>query len=303
MNKELLTIYSHCDNLPLSIAIFSPKEEAKGIVQIAHGMAEHKERYFAFMEFLAGKGYISIVNDHRGHGASIKAQEDLGYFYDETSEYIVEDMYQLTNYIKNKFPGKPVYLFGHSMGSLTARAYLKKYDGEIRKLIACGAPSKNPAVGPAKVIIKILKTFKGDRHRSKLMYNLSLGGFNKAIENPRTSCDWLSVNTDNVDTYIQDPLCGFNFTLNGYRNLMGIMAYCFSEKGWQMHNKDLPILFIAGSEDPAITGKKEWLASQQFLRKMGYTNVEGRIYDGMRHEILNEDIKEQVYQDVVDFIG
>lgn len=302
MKKELLTLSSQCDSLPISVAIFEPETEIKGIVQLAHGMAEHKERYFAFMEFLASKGYVAIINDHRGHGASVKSQEDLGYFYDETTEYVVEDIHQITTYVKDRFPGKPVYLFGHSMGSLIVRVYLKKYDDQIEKLIACGAPPKNPAVGAAKIIIKVLTALKGDRHRSKLMYNLSVGGFNKAMKNPRTECDWLSVNTDNVDRYLQDPLCGYGFTLNGYKNLMGVMEECFSPEGWKMKNKEMPILFIAGSEDPAITGKKEWLASQDFLKKMGYTNVSGKMYEGVRHEILNEDIKEQVYQDVVDFI-
>ena len=302
MMKEILTIHSSYDGLPLSTAVYAPEGEVKGIVQMVHGMSEHKERYFPFMEFLAEAGYASIMHDHRGHGASVKAADDLGYMYDETGQAIVEDVYQLTLYMKERFPGVPVYLFGHSMGSLIVRVYLRKYDAEIDKLIVCGAPGKNPATGAAKALIKILTAFKGDRHISKLMFDLSLGGFNKNIQNPRTMCDWLSVNTANVDEYLACPLCGFGFTLNGYQNLMCVMDDCFREDGWGMQNPDIPIFFIAGSEDPCIGGRDGWLDSQIFLRKKGYTKVDGKLYEGYRHEILKEEIAEDVFRDVLKFI-
>lgn len=302
MKKEILTLNSEFDGLPLSVALYAPEGDVKGIVQLAHGMSEHKERYFPFMEYLASEGYASILHDHRGHGASVKAADDLGYMYDETGAAIVEDVHQLTLYMKERFPGVPVYLFGHSMGSLIVRVYLRKYDSEIDKLIVCGAPGKNPAVGAAKALIKILKAVKGERHVSKLMFNLALGGFNKSIPNPRTDCDWLSVNTANVDEYLGCPLCGFGFTLNGYQNLMMIMEACFLEEGWGMNNPDLPIFFIAGSSDPCIGGKDGWMDSQIFLRKKGYTSVDGKLYEGYRHEILNEEIAEDVFRDILAFI-
>ena len=304
MKKEILKIDSAFDGLPLSTAVYAPDEgcQVKGIVQMAHGMSEHKERYFPFMEFLADAGYACIIHDHRGHGESVKDGGDLGYMYDETGEAIVEDVHQLTLYMKERFPGVPVYLFGHSMGSIIVRVYLRKYDGEIDKLISCGAPGKNPAVGPAKALIKILKAMKGDHHVSKLMYNLSLGGFNKTIQNPRTECDWLSVNEANVDEYMDCPLCGFGFTLNGYQNLMLIMEACFLESGWGMQNPDLPIYFIAGSADPCIGGEETWMESRRFLEKKGYTNVDGKLYEGYRHEILKEEIAGDVFADVLAFI-
>ncbi|MBQ9961011.1 MAG: alpha/beta hydrolase [Firmicutes bacterium] len=302
MKKEIFTINSNIDNLPLSVAVIAPEGDVKGVVQLAHGMAEHKARYFPFMEFLAENGYVTILHDHRGHGDSVKSKEDWGHYYTTDISAMVEDTHIMTEYIKGQYPDKPVYLFGHSMGSLVVRAYLRKYDAEIDKLIVCGAPGKNPAVGAANAIIAILKAFKGDRHVSNLMFNLSLGGFNKSVENPRTPCDWLSVNTENVDKYLADPMCGFGFTLNGYKHLMGVMGECFDEKGWGMANKDIPIFFIAGSNDPCIGGKDGWLDSQIFLRKMGYTNVDGKLYEGYRHEILQEEIAEEVYKDVLDFI-
>ena len=302
MKREQLTIYSLCDDLPLSVAVFVPEGDVKGVVQFSHGMAEHKERYYEFMEWLAERGYASIINDHRGHGASVKNSEDLGYFYDETTTYIVEDVHQLTVYSKERFPGVPVYLFGHSMGSIITRMYLKKYDGEISKMIACGAPGKNPLAGVAKFLVTTLTKLKGDKHRSQMMFNLSLGGYAKAVPDAKTPCDWLSANGENVKTYIDDPLCGFNFTLNGYKNLVGLLAGIFEEKGWGLSNPDLPILFIAGSDDPATGGTEVWKDSLAFMKKIGYKNVSGKLYEGLRHEILLEREREAVYKDVLAFM-
>ena len=156
MKKEYIKINSNCDGLPLGAAIYQPEADdwnrsgpssagsaidedcIKGVVQFSHGMAEHKERYYPLMEYLAANGFASAINDHRGHGESVRAKEDRGYFYDDTSDFVVEDIHQITTELKKRFPGKPVYLFGHSMGSLIVRKYIKKYDDEISKLIVCG---------------------------------------------------------------------------------------------------------------------------------------------------------------------
>ena len=302
MKRELLIINSKCDNLPLSVAVFEPEGEVKGVVQFAHGMAEHKERYFGFMEYLAEAGYATIINDHRGHGSSVLSPDDLGYFYDETTTYITKDVHQLTEYIKERIPGVPVYLFGHSMGSIVAREYLKHYDKDVDKVVLCGAPGSNPVAGVAKFLIKMQTKKHGNRYRSPLMYNLSVGGYAKAVPGAETECDWLSVNKENVAAYIKDPLCGFKFTLNGYKNLIGLLAAIFDNYGWKLANKNIPIHFIAGSADPVIGKESHWLASQNFLLKLGYNNVTGKLYEGLRHEILLEDSKEEVYKDVVEFL-
>ena len=125
-----------------------------------------------------------VINDHRGHGESVRDKNDLGYFYDESGEYIVKDLHQITLYMKERFPGKPVYLFGHSMGSMAVRMYIKKYDSEIDKLIVCGSPSKNPLVDVALFVVRFQKLFKGDRYRSRLIQNLAFGSYNKNIDKP-----------------------------------------------------------------------------------------------------------------------
>lgn len=302
MRQEFLTLYSQCDDLPLSVAVFSPDEEIKGVVQISHGMAEHKERYFPFMEYIASKGYAAVINDHRGHGASVKTKEDLGYFYDESGRYITEDLHQITMHIKEAFPGKPVYLFGHSMGSMAVRAYIKKYDDRIEKLIVCGSPSKNPLISAALGLVKIQEFFKGDRYRSSFIQKLAFGSYSKGIQGAASENAWLSVDEKNVKDYDEDELCGYTFTLNGFRNLFLLMREIYVSDGWKLKNRELPILFIAGSADPVIAGEEKWNESREFLKKIGYTNVQGKLYQGMRHEILNEDIKEEVYEHIVKFM-
>ena len=302
MNPEKTKIKSNQDGLELDVSFTKPEGEIKGIVQISHGMAEHKERYYPFMEYLASCGYICIIHDHRGHGASVKKQEDLGYFYDDKAEYIVEDLHQITTYIKEKYPDKKLILFGHSMGSMVVRKYIKKYDKDIDKLIVCGSPSQNPYLGLALIVVKILKTFKGEYHRSNLIQKLAFGLYNKKIENPISENAWVCANEDTVREYDKDELNGFVFTLNGFQNLFTLMKDIYSKEKWNLNNKALPIFFIAGEDDPVIVSSKDWQKAQDFLKEVGYENVSGKLYSGMRHEILNEKEKQKVFEDILKWI-
>ena len=145
---EMFTIPSAVDGLPLSVFVVSPEDgQPKGLVQFAHGMAEHKERYLPFMQFLADHGYACLINDHRGHGASVKSPDDLGYFYAGGAAALVADLHQLTLWFRQRYPGPKLILFGHSMGSLAVRVYRQKYDGDIDGLVVCGSPGANPAAG------------------------------------------------------------------------------------------------------------------------------------------------------------
>lgn len=302
MKKQNIIMTSSSDNLPIELTIFTPDKDIKGIFQISHGMCEHKERYYDFMKHLTKNGYVTVINDHRGHGKSIREDEDLGYFYDTSSDYIVEDLYQVTEYIKSEYPNKKIILFGHSMGSLVARKYIKKYDDKIDKLIVCGSPSKNSLVSLALILTRIISSLKGDRHRSKLINKLVFGNFNKNIENANSNNSWVCSNEDHLNKYKDDELSGFVFTCNGFENLFRLMKSVYSEKGWELNNKDLPILFIAGSDDPVIINKDKWMQSQEFLINLGYKNVTNKLYNNMRHEILNEKDNKQVYKDILSFI-
>ena len=293
MKKEFFIIKSNCDGLELDVALFIPKE-IKGIVQLSHGMVEHKEYYYDFMKYLVDNGFACIINDHRGHGKSVKSERDLGYLYDETSDYLVEDLHQITKYIKEKYPNKKIILFGHSMGSLIVRKYLKKYDYEIDKLIVCGSPSINKMSKIGLILSKIIKLIKGDRHRSNILNNL-------ALSNDRTN-SWLSNNKEYINKYSHDKLCGYVFTTNGFINLTNLMVDVYSRKNWILKNKNLPIFFIAGKEDIIIKNEKMWMKSINFLTSIGYKNIKYKLYDKMKHAILFEEDNEVVLRDIIDFI-
>lgn len=298
-------IESKCDGLPLAMTTILPESATiKGIVQISHGMAEHKERYYPFMQFLADNGYISVIHDHRGHGDSVKKEKDLGYFYDKTATYIVEDLHQITQETKKEYPDLPVYLFGHSMGSLVVRCYIKQYDNEIDKLVVCGSPSKNIGAGFGILLAKILEKFKGEKYRSKLMQKLTFSSYSKKFrkEKKEENC-WISSERGNKKQYNQDKKCGYIFTLNGFKNLFRLVQKTYSKKEWERQNLNLPIFFIAGDEDPVIGDLQKWMNSYEFLEKeIGYKNMYHKLYKGKRHELLNEDIKEKVYYDILDWI-
>ncbi|MBO5137611.1 MAG: alpha/beta fold hydrolase [Spirochaetaceae bacterium] len=298
MVRKDFSVKSNSDGLELKVVLFVPDSEPKYLMQISHGMAEHKERYFHFMEHLTAQGFAVAIHDHRGHGESILCPEDLGYFYDQNGFAIVEDLHQITLSLKEMFPTIPIILFGHSMGSLVARNYVKGHDSDIDKLIICGAPGKNPLTGVALILVSFLKMIYGERHRSTFLQNMAFGSYNKQVGQEDLDNAWLCCNTEMVKKYNEDNLCGYTFTLNGFRNLFMLLKSTYSKKGWKLNNKDLPILFVAGECDPVILGEKSWIQAQEFMRQTGYKSVDGILYKDMRHEILNEKSRHLVYSDI-----
>ena len=294
-NMIIKKITSKQDGLKLEIAIMECKNP-KGIVQFSHGMAEHKERYFDFMQYLNERGYICVIYDHRGHGGSVKSKNDYGYFYTENADYIVDDLFQVTEYIRDIYPGLEVTLFSHSMGTLVARCYLKKYDEYIRCLILCGPPTENSAASFAVGLAKIIKPFFKEKKGNGLLNKMAFAGYESGNR-------WLSKNLENVDQYEADELCGFLFTTNGFINLFQLMVKAFDKKDWKVTNGELPILMIAGQEDPVIQNENKFEELKQFLMGVGYKNVSSKLYPTLKHEILNEKENQRIYEDVYEFIN
>ncbi|MEY8437548.1 alpha/beta fold hydrolase [Atopobiaceae bacterium 24-176] len=303
MQLRTFTIASPFDGLELSCAEAVPDNGVTtvGLVQFSHGMEEHKERYYPFMEWLAHHGFASVIHDHRGHGASVKDPSDLGFFYDHSGRAIVGDVLCVQERFKGMHPGLPLVLFGHSMGSLVVRSLIKDADDAIDGLVVCGAPGNNPGKDAAMVLVNALSMVKGPRAKSALVNSLVFGGYGKGLPGDHP-LRWLSANEENVRRYDEDALCGFVFTLNGYQNLLSLVRDVYDVRGWAVKRPDLPILFIAGADDPVTLGEKAWKDAQGFLRDRGYDNVSGKLYPGMRHEILNEDGAQEVFDDVLAFI-
>lgn len=305
MQKREFTLQSDYDNLALSCAEYTAEgvtqTNAKGVVQIVHGMCEYKERYEGFIDYLTQNGYIVFAHDHRGHGGSVTANENLGYFGDKKGEAIVDDAALVTDEIRRLYPGLSVTLFGHSMGSLVVRAYIQKYEEKIDKLIVCGSPSKNSLAGFGLMLNGVISAFRGKKYRSRLMANASTGGGDDKFPGEGKNA-WLTRDKTVVEKYNADEKCNFVFSCNGFSNLLHLVKNAYKKKKYPAKHSDLPIFFMAGADDPVIGSEKKWLEAQQFLRDVGYKNVTGKLYPKMRHEILNELGKEEVYADALAFI-
>lgn len=291
MKEENIKIVSECDSLEIDITIFIPKR-IKGIIQFSHGMIGHKGHYYDFMKYFTKKGYVTIINDHRGHGKTAKCHDDLGYMNDKTGEYITEDLHQITKYIKNRFPNKKLILFGHSMGSLVVRKFIKKYDDEIDGLIVCGPPTINKLSKLGVILCSLLAKIKGDRYRSKNIIKLS------GLPN---NYDWISRDKKYVEKFTNDEYCDFIFTVNGYLNLLNMMVDVYSKKNWILKNKNLPIIFMAGSDDLVIKNEKMYIKSIDFINNIGYKNTIYKLYPNMRHALMFETDNKAVYEDILNF--
>lgn len=293
MNHDV--IISRQDGLKLDVCIMEPKGTPKGIVQISHGMAEHKSRYYSFMEFLTQKGYVCVIHDHRGHGKSIKSTEDYGYFYTEDYHYIVEDLFQVTEYVHDLYPDLEITLFSHSMGTLVARCYIQKYDKYLKNLILCGPPTQNSMASLGVLMAKFLKLFYTDKKPNHFLNKMAFAGYGEGYS-------WLSKNEENIEQYEKDELCGYIFTTNGFINLFQLMVYAFDKKAYLVENETLNIHVIAGSKDPVIQNENKFNDLVQFIKQLGYKNVSSKLYIGLKHELLNEKEHKEIAQDIYEFI-
>ena len=284
-------------DLQLQAAVIAP-EQPKAVVVFVHGMAEHKERYYPFMTYLSEQGFACVIYDQRGHGATAVNPDDLGYFGQNGVQKLVEDTLTVVLWAREKYNGLKVFLFGHSMGSMVVRCFTKKYDAQIDGLVVCGSPSNNGASGLGILVTHIIQVFKGDRFRSKKVALMMFGPHTKKFKAEGMRNAWLSTNKANVEEYNADPLCGFLFTLNGYRVVMQLIQETYSPKGWAVKTPGMPVHFLAGSEDPCIITREAFDKAVDFFRDYGYRKVTSQVYPGLRHEVLNEVGKEGVWEDV-----
>ena len=295
-------IASPSDGLEISILLCGPAiGTPKGIVQIVHGMCEHKERYLPFMEYLAENGFYSIIHDHRGHGESIRSSEDLGYFYEGGWTAIIDDINAVTGRARTEHPELPLILFGHSMGSMAVRSYAKRYDDLISGLIVCGSPSRNSGAGIGKLVARSYASLAGEKCRPKIIQSLAFGSFNRRFRSEGSPNAWICSDPEIVRNYDADPLCNFQFTAHGFLNLFSLMQDAYSISGWKPRNPDMPVLFISGEDDPCLLSRKKFMQAVRTMQRAGYTHITSRLYPSMRHEILNENGKEAVWQDVLEF--
>lgn len=277
------------DGLELSTVLFSV-EDPKALVQIIHGAVEHKNRYFDFAEFLQRNGFAVIISDNRGHGESRNDKYYLGTM--GSLEQMIEDQVLITKHIKSLYPGKELYMIGHSLGSLFARVYLQEHDNELSKLVLSGTPNYVPGVSAAYLLGKIITSL--GRKRGNFLSRLK--------GDTKQDFSWISVSEKNLDAYINDPLCGYIYENYAQLTLIDADRQMHNFRKFRCNNPDLPILSVTGEDDPVTGGSKGLQDSIDSLKKVGYKNVSSIVYKGMKHEVLNEDDKEAVCKDILEFL-
>lgn len=276
--------------------------EPIGVIEFVHGMCETRNRYAAPMEHFSRHGYICAIADMRGHGENILTNDDLGYFGEEGYKGLVNDVQEYTMYLKREFPNLPFILLGHSMGSLVVRTYLKKYSQEVDAVILSGSPSENSLAAVGKFLAKFLAFFRGWHYRSPFIENMVNGPFEKPFLKEGIVNSWLSTDKFIVEEYNKDPLCGVPFTLNGYYCLFSLMEQVYSKLGWTNKNKQLPVMFMSGGDDPCRKSDKDFKKAVTHFKHCGFPNTFSKLYPGMRHELFNELNNEEVYYDILKFL-
>ena len=300
--------YDSCGSGKIHVCHWTPDGAAKAVLQIVHGIAEFVERYDDFANYLTSQGYIVVAEDHMGHGQSIGEDGIRGYFHGGWFNGVA-DTYKLMQDTMAEFPSLPYVLFGHSMGSFMARTILAQYpDSGISAAIICGTGWQPRFALP--MLIKVVESIckkNGEQNPSEQLQQMIFGGYNKKIANPRTASDWLTRDEAIVDAYVAHPLCGFTPACGLLRDMMKGIYFVEQPQNLAKMKKSLPVLFIAGTEDPVGPyGKGVEKAAAEFI-KAGMSKVSLKLYPDCRHEILNELNKQEVYNDIsswlADYIG
>ena len=282
----------------------------KAVLQIAHGMQEYIERYSPFAEYLAEKGFAVMGHDHIGHGDSVSSSEDRGIMHtDRAADTMVEDMYKHYRMIEEEYPEVPHFILGHSMGSYLLRRFLIQKAAGLERLagaIIMGTGTEDmKTIALGKKIVKLIMKFKGPNYRSKMVEGIMLGAapykkFDTTGADPTRS--WLTKDKTIVERYYRDPKCNYRFSLNGYMILSDCTDFDNRIENVSLMQKNVPIHIVSGSEDPVGNAGIGVKAAYELIKSAGISDVTMKLYEGDRHEILNETDREQVFEDLYNWM-
>ncbi len=304
VKKEEFTFDSRDGQSKIHVLRWVPEGKVICILQIVHGMAEYIERYEEMAQYFAGKGILVTGDDHLGHGRSVAKGGTYGYFCSQDpATVVVRDVHRLKKMTQEDYPGIPYVILGHSMGSFITRNYLFRYGTGIQGAIICGTGSQ-PAllVKFSRGLAALQGLIFGQKHVAKMIDKLAFGNYNKMVTDQRTAFDWLCRDEKAVDAYIKDPLCGFTFTVNGFKTLFTLIDRLNKAENLQNMPKDLPVFFIAGDKDPVGNYGEGVKQAYESFEKAGMERLALKLYPEDRHEILNELDKYQVYDDLYPWI-
>lgn len=290
------------DGREIPVRVITPAMlEPVGVIQVLHGLGEHHGRYLRFATAAAARGLAVVAHDHRGHGESAKT---LGYFGDDDGwQKLLDDALLVNEHAHARFGALPLTLLGHSMGSFLAQHFAMLYGTQISALLLSGSTwSSRTQLVAANLLAREECLRVGASNHSPLLDKLGIGNFNKAFAPARTEFDWLSRDETEVDAYIADPLCGKSYTAGLWRDLTGGLLAITSDDALGRIAADLPIMISGGSDDP-LGGDKGLGRLALHYAQTGHQRLTVKVYDGGRHEMLNEINRDKVTADWLDWVG
>ncbi len=306
MKKEEFYFDSRDGQSKIYAVRFTPDEgkEVRGVVQIVHGMCERIERYAAFAEYLTDKGFVVTGDDHLGHGKTAELNGEFGYFCKrDPATVVVRDVHRLKKKTESDYPNVPYIILGHSMGSFIFRNYLIRYGSGITAAIILGTGMQPRAVLKTAKAVAAIQTVFGCAHKKgKLIDKIAFGNYNARIATPKTRADWQTSDEKEVEKFLADPLCGFTFTVNGFATLFELIDRLYDTEALSKIPKELPVLMAAGDADPVGDYGAGVQRAYESLRSVGMTNIQLKMYNGVRHELLNEVNRQEVMDDIYAWI-
>ena len=305
MAKQEDFVFSSSDGIhSIHVRLWAPETPPRAVVQLVHGVAEHIGRYEAFAAFLTEHGIAAGGTDHLGHGLSVNDESELGWFAESNGwDKIVLDEHSLRDILHDRYPDVPLILLGHSMGSFMARTYIGEFPDDFDLCILSGTGHTPGAVCRAgRMMARREIRRHGSKYRSAALQNMAFGSYLKGIDDPIGPNDWICTDPDVIRAYDADPLCGFTGSAELMYEMMRGLELIGNNTHIRKMKKDLPVLFIAGDADPVGNWGKGVRTVFDRFRGIGMRDVTIKMYPGMRHEVLNEIGKEQVWQDVLGWI-
>ncbi|MDR6546358.1 alpha-beta hydrolase superfamily lysophospholipase [Chryseobacterium rhizosphaerae] len=283
--------------------LFSP-ETTKATLLIVHGMQEHSGRYAEIAEYFAAHGIAVLTYDHLGHGKSVKEKKDIGFFQlEKPDERLVADAEMMADYLVEQYPDVPHFILGHSMGSFITRCLLQKASSKFSGAIITGTGGPLPGIDLLRAYLSLANTIAP--HHRTFLNSVFTSVNNKYFKKDKDFSDtsWLSVNSKNRKAFEQDELCGIPFTNNAFYTLFSVYKKATARNWADSISRSFPFLFVSGQDDPIGDFSKGVRYTVDHLKSDGFQDVSQEIYSGMRHEILNEEIREEVLNTVCDWIS
>lgn len=301
MNRKREFFYPSADGETRIHAIeWIPPEDIKAVLQISHGMVEYIDRYDEFASWLADRGWYVVGNDHLGHGKSVTSREKYGFFHvPDGNRCVIQDIHTLRERTGKRYPCVPYFMLGHSMGSFLLRQYLQTHGRGLAGAVIMGTGYKSRMLLQAgQILCRLIAFGKGWHYRSCLIDRLGLGSYNRSFEPCESSRAWVTSDEGIRSKYEEDPLCSFSFTLNGYEQMFEGMKQITGKRGAVRVPRTLPVLFVSGKQDPVGNFGKDVEKVYHLYQKAGIKDVTLRFYENDRHEVLNEQDRQQVYEDI-----